>query len=349
MRIIFPLIASLSLISMSCGEGDDSRQLPPQAVRVVQARRGDVVQGRSYLAEVVSHGTVQVMARVQGTVASLPVAVGQAAQGEEVLVRLAAPDVMARLNRVHADRQRAEAERDFVCGRLETDRLLQQAGDMAPDQLDVSEKNCAAARLAASAARSAEEEVSAVSARSLERAPYTGFVLEHLTEPGQTVMPGMPLVLFGTEERELLLRVPATDLADGLGRGTAALFDGGQGVVSSVGGWAKGPGQLVELRVQVEDQQALPPVGATTSVKLVQDAREGASSVPMDALGHDEAGSYLLLVQGDRAQRTAVIPGPRDAGWVAVDPALPLDSLVVVGQVGAVDTERQVLAVQVES
>lgn len=341
-ELAFFLVASLGLAA--CGDDGVDATLEPQAVRVTHARRTDLVQGRSYLAEVAPSSTVQVLARAQGTVSSLPVAEGRTAEAGEVLARLAAPDVMARQARTQAERERAERERDFVCARLETDRRLTEAGDIAPEQLDASEKNCASARLAASAALAAEEEVSAVTARSLEHAPFSGVVLEHLVETGQSVMPGMPLVVYGSTERELLLRVPATDLVSGLGEGTPVAFDGGRGVVRQVGAWAKGPGQLVELRIAAEDPGALPTVGATTRVTLVLHERADACAVPVDALGADDLGDYLLAVQGGRLERLTITPGPRQGGLVAVEPcpATP----VVVGSLSTLDLERPVLAVE---
>jgi hypothetical protein len=105
----------------------------------------------------------------------------------------------------------------------------------------------------------------------------------------------------------------------------------------------------VELRVTVEQPDTLPTVGSTTSVKLVLDERSGASTVPLDALGSDTLGSYLMLVQGDRLNRYDVIRGPHEDGWVAVEPPLPLGSRVVVGQLNALDTDRAVFAVELGS
>ena len=349
MRFDHSIFIASILVSVSCGEPDADAPLVPQAVRVAQVRHQDVVQGRSYLAEVVSTSTVRVLAQVQGTVSALPVDEGDSAVDGDVLARLAAPDVMARLSRVRAERERAERERDFACGRTQTDRRLLQAGDIAPDQLDASEKNCSAGQLAASAAQAAEDEISAVTARTAERAPFDGVVLEQLTEIGQTVMPGTPLVIFGSTERELLLRVPSSDLASGLGEGTSVVFDGGRGTVGSVGGWAKGPAQLVELTVTVHQPDSLPPIGSTTSVRLVLDERAGASAVPLDAVGSDAQGSYLLLVQGDRLNRYEVARGPYEDGWVAVEPPLPPGSLVVVGQLNKLDSDRPVFPVELGS
>ncbi len=342
------LLLSLLFMFIACGE-DDSPREAPQAVRVTQVRHGPIVQGRSYLAQVAPQRSVNVLAQVQGTVSALPVEDGQLAAKGAYLAHITAPDTMARLDRVRAERERAQQERDYVCGRLETDRLLFQAGDIAAEQLDASEKNCSAVSLAVDAAQSSEKEILVVTARMSERAPFDGVVLEHLVEPGQTVMPGTPLLVFGSAELELVLQVPSTDLASGLAPGAAVLFDGGRGTLSSVGAWAKGPGQLVDLRVAVADQGALPPVGSTLNARLVQAEITDACSVPLEALGEDQQGLYVLMVQDEKLLRVAVVPGPREAGWIAVEPPLEAGSLVVVGQMEIIDMDREILAVEVES
>ena len=345
-----PLLFSLAmlLVLVACA-GDEAPQEGPQAVRVVRVRQGPVVQGRSYLARVASQRTVNVLAQVQGTVSALPLAEGQEAEKGAYLAHIAAPDTMARLDRVRAERDRAQRERDYVCGRLETDRLLFEAGDISAEQLDASEKNCSSASLALEAAQASQKELLVVTARMSERAPFDGLVLEHLVERGQTVMPGTPLLIYGSSRRELVMDVPSTDLAGGLAEGNPVVFDGGRGTVSRVGAWAKGPGQLVEVHVEVADQAALPPVGSTIGARIVLDEATDACAVPVDALGEDGQGSFVLVVEDDSLVRVAVEPGPREAGWVAVEPPLDPGSRVAVGQLDTVDVGRRVLAVEVGS
>ena len=319
-----------------------------QAVRVSTVRHGPVVEGRRYLGVVAPAETIRVLDQVPGAVSGLPVVEGGSARRGGVLARIAAPELAARLERVRAERSRAERQRDLACDSLERSRALASSGAITPLQLDTAEASCATVEHAVSAARAAEDEVSTSSGRTVERAPFDGRVLEHLVDPGQTVMPGMPLLLFGTDGAELLLRVPQEQLADGVGLGSAAVFEGGRGVVTRVGGQATGPGGLVELRVRVDPPELLPMIGATVPVRLVVDERHDATAVPLDAVGSDAGGSWVLRVDGDRALRTPVTTGPRADGWIVVEPPLAPGTEVVVADVERVVLDVPLLPVLVE-
>jgi multidrug efflux pump subunit AcrA (membrane-fusion protein) len=341
----FALLAALTLVA--CGSPPTQRAELPQAVRVVQVRQGPVAAGYGYLADVVSARSVRVLAQVPGTVAALPAAEGDLARAADPLVRIAAPDLAARLQRVSSERARAQRERDFACAHTATDRLLAETGDVPPEALDASERGCASAELAVAAAVAAEAEVTAVVARSAEKAPFTGRVLDHLVDVGQTVMPGMPLVVFGSEERELLLHLPESDLDAGALPGASVVFDGGRAEVVRVGSWAKGPGRLVDVwATPVEG--SLPRVGSVTSVRLITEVIDEASSVPLRALGTSTDGDFVLAVRGDTLERVQVTTGPQQDGWVSVEPRLPEGTRVVSGGVQGLDVERTVFPVEVE-
>ncbi len=344
-----------ALLLGSCSGDVTDQPIQPQAVRVTAARQGPVVEGRRYLADVAPEESVKVLAQVPGTISALPVDEGTAAADGTVLVRLAAPDMVAKLSRVRSERQRAERERDFACSRFETDQVLGEAGDLAPEQLRASDKNCASASLAVSAAQAAEQEVTVVTARASERAPFDGVVLDHLVDVGQTVGPGAPMLLFGSTQRELVVRLAATDIADGVGVGTEVVFDGGRGRIDRVGGQVTGPGRVVDAHIAVDEGlDALPMTGGSLSVRLVTDQRTDAISVPLDAVGGLQKDEHFVLVEEDeRVSRVDVRPGPQQDGWIAVEPVgdggelLARGSRVVRGQPDAVSTDRPVLAIEV--
>ncbi len=327
-----------------CHTQEPSPDQRPQAVRAVAPRAGPVVEGRTYLGELTPPSSVRVVAQVPGTAVRLDVPEGEQAEAGSALVRVAAPDVAARLERVRAERQRVEEERDFVCTQLDTDRVLADAGDLPAIQLAGSERACATAGKAVEAALAAEREAAVVGARAVEHAPFDGVVLAHLVEPGQTVMPGTPLVLFGSDGAVLRVRVPAM-VADGLALGTRADTGLGSGKVSEIAAQALGPARLVEVVVTLDRPVEGTRMGTSWPVTLVVDERHDATAVPEEALGIDEGGSFVYVVEGDRIRRQVVEAGPRQGGWVAIEPGLSPDSLVVSGSVGALDPRRPVLAV----
>jgi RND family efflux transporter MFP subunit len=346
MKAITHFVAAAALGSTLAACGSASVEAPPslQAVRAVEVRVGAVVEGRDYLAEVVPSRTVRVLAQVPGGVSELAVETGERAERGEVLVRVAAPDVEARLDRVRAERGRAEREQSFACQQRDADRTLAQSGDLATVQLDRSETGCAAATLAVSAARAGEREATVAGTRSAEHAPFDGEVLAHLVDVGQTVMPGTPLVQFGSVERQLRLRVPDGDLAD-IQVGTVVNSPIGSGRVVEIGASAVGPARLVEVLVDLEAQPGQ-RIGTTTTATAVITERASATSVPLGAVGEDDAGSYIFAVREQAAHRVDVHVGPRQDGWVAIDPPLDPGSLVVASALSTVDPTRPVLVVK---
>ncbi len=337
----FILAAAVGL--SSCGGTPEPVLSSPQAVRVAEVRVGPIVEGRAHLAEVVPAETVRVLAQVPGSIAALGPLEGSAVERSTVLARIAAPDVSARVARVRAERRRAERERDFACDQLETDRVLAAAGDLPTVQLDRSEKGCSASSLAVEAASAAEREVAAVGSRAVEMAPFDGQVMTYLVDVGQTVMPGTPVAQFGSHARRLRMRMVAADL-EGVDLGTRVVAEGGRGEVVSVAVQPQGPARLYEVLVAPDDGEWL-RIGQTLTATVVLDERLETTAVPDAALVSDGDGAYVLVEQEARVQRVPVEPGPRQDGWVAIEPSLPAGTRVVTSSPASVDLSLPVLAV----
>ena len=193
------------------------------------------------------------------------------------------------------------------------------------------------------AARSGEREASVAGARSVETSPFGGQVLTYLVDVGQTVMPGMPLANYGSEDLRLKLRVVADDL-DAVHVGTRVVTEVGDGRVIKIGGQAQGPGRLYQVWVALDDSTGL-RVGEMLTVTLVVDEVASATAVPDGAIGEDEGGSYVLVEQGSALRRVDVTVGPRDRGWAAIEPSLSAGSRVVTSTLTGLDLSRPILAV----
>jgi multidrug efflux pump subunit AcrA (membrane-fusion protein) len=226
---------------------------------------------------------------------------------------------------------------------LETDRVLAGAGDLPSVQLDRSAKGCSAATLAVEAAAAAEREAAAVGTRAVELAPFDGQVMTYLVDVGQTVMPGTPVAQFGSHARRLRLRMVAADL-EGVDLGTRVVTDRGRGEVVSVAVQAQGPGRLYEVLVAPDDGHWL-RLGQTLTATVVLDERLETTAVPVAALVVDGDGAYVLVEQEARVHRVPVEPGPRQEGWVAIEPDLPAGTRVVTSAPASVDLSLPVLAV----
>lgn len=318
----------------------------PQALRVGFAQQRDMAQRLSYVGTVHSRQEVKILAQLQGTVRSLAAEGATVGKGK-ILVQIAAEEVQARQTRVYAESQRALTERDFLCGKAQRDTKLGASGAISKIQVDQSRKACNSADAALRAARASQREVGAAVKKNHERAPFAGRVLRWLVEPGQNVMPGMPLMIFGSHDLEFRLQVAERDIGQGVIVGTQAWLQLGDQTlrleVAEVAPMATGPGRSVEVKIpfdpdaenpKVNDPKANVPKddqgtalrslghGMSARVDLVLAAHKQVLAVPEQALRQLGDQAWVFVVQGDRVSRRQAQVGIRDQGWVEITGAL---------------------------
>jgi RND family efflux transporter MFP subunit len=128
-----------------------------------------------------------IAAKLTGTVASFPAALGEAVAAGEVLLTLNAPEADARLRQAQA--QLAEAERNAA-----RQRTLVASGVNPADALRDAED-----RLRFAQASVAEAE--ALLAYATVRAPFAGVITEKNVLPGDLAVPGAPLLVLESTQR----------------------------------------------------------------------------------------------------------------------------------------------------
>ena len=295
-------VVSISILT-ACTQSPEGQSagLAPQAVRAASTRVGPMMAGQEYLAEVFPERSVDIVARIPGTLAHLPVAQNESAAAGATLAKVLAPDIVARLWRVKAERRRAESARDFTCDHAGTDGALAESGDISGAQADVSMQNCAVARLALVAAQAVEREALVTTQKGVELAPFDGMILQVLADEGQTVMLGRPLLRYGSRAQRLRLRIPVSAMA-AVEIGMRVQGDRILGHVVDVGGQATGPGRMMEVLAEFESASPI-RVGSTVTVTLVTAHAEQASQVPLSAVGEDKTGTFVLLIRGEALER----------------------------------------------
>jgi RND family efflux transporter MFP subunit len=150
-------------------------------VRVVQVERSS----RPVITEVV--GTVRAVRSatlaplISGMVAEIRVGLGSSVRAGEILVRLSAREIEARLEQSRAVAALAKRDRDRAT-------TLKEQGAMSSAQYDtaMSQWNVAQAR---------EAEASTLAERMVLRAPFAGVVTAKLANVGDTAMPGQALLV----------------------------------------------------------------------------------------------------------------------------------------------------------
>lgn len=347
------LFAALLLLAPGCrpAPAAEPPQRPPVAVRTQRVRHGPMRAELRYVGTVQPRREVKVLARLAGTVRELPIPEGGWAKEGEVLARMTAADADARTARLDAEESRAASERDYHCERLKTDQRLAGTGAVTGAQLDTSRRACQGAEAAARAARAALAEARAVTGRQVERAPFEGRVLRHLTEPGQHVVPGQPLLLLGGELLEVRVAVAEEDLRKGLKLGRAARVWWGDEpardtTITRVGSVAIGPGRTVEVALALPEQgfESATP-GMSVDVAFVLAEAGEACAVPQRALGRAAEERFVYEVEGDLLRRRALRPTLFADGWVAVEPPLGKEAVVVVGELGGLSEGQRVYPV----
>jgi RND family efflux transporter MFP subunit len=332
----------------------------PQAVRVVTVQQRSLDQRTAYVGTVRSVREIKVLARVAGTLAELPVTEGEPVESGDVLARIHAPDLGARLDQARAERQRAAAERDYACDAFATDEGLHRRGAISAAELDRSRRQCRSAEAAVRAAAAQTRELTTRTGERIERATVDGHVLEHLAEPGEYVTPGRPLVLVGDAELELEVAVSERDIAHGSaplpGRGRIAAgteveirLPGGRipSEVRSVAPKADGRGRTFVVRIPLPAGFGVRH-GMSVDVDFILNRASEGMAVPIEAVVRDEDGTAVFLVEDDVVVRHSVTTGIASDGWVALSSSLPSGSRVVVTNLDVLHDGASVYPILVE-
>jgi membrane fusion protein, multidrug efflux system len=175
-------VALVLLSACAAGSPPSPRTDPaPRRVQVAQAERAH----RSQLTEVV--GTVRatrsatIAPLLGGTVTEIRVGLGSSVRAGEVLVRLSAGDVAARLEQTRVTSAQAERDRNRAI-------LLREQGAISVAQFEATISQW-------SVARARQAEASSIAERTVLRAPFAGVITAKVASVGDTALPGQPLLV----------------------------------------------------------------------------------------------------------------------------------------------------------
>jgi RND family efflux transporter MFP subunit len=193
------VVALLALLSACArpGSGEPRREAPPKGVHVEHSERAV----RPVVTEVV--GTVRatrsatIAPLISGTVAEVRVGLGSSVRAGDVLVRLSAREVEARLEQTRVVSEQAARDRA---------RATSLVGQGA---ISVSDYETAMSQW--SVARARQTEASSIAERRVLRAPFAGVITSKIASVGDTALPGQPLlVLEARSALRLEAQVPET-------------------------------------------------------------------------------------------------------------------------------------------
>ncbi len=265
-------LPSLSLMLLAGCSGhrapaDAAAGLPAAAVQVAAVSAEDVPQVSEVTATVRPVRRAVIAAKVMGAIEEIPVTLGQRVRAGDVLVRISAGEISARLRQAQA--QLSQAQRD-----LERERTLLAKGASTPEMV-----NGLADRFAMTQAMVGEAET--MLGYTSIRAPFDGVVARRQAEAGDLASPGTPLLeIEGTDGFQVEAGIPDS-LATGLAIGDTLTVE-----VPAAG--ARFAGRLVEVSSSADSFSHTVPVKiavpAGVAVRSGQFARLEVPGAPARAL-----------------------------------------------------------------
>ena len=261
-----------------------------------------------------------IAAKLTGTIASIPLGLGQAVSAGDLLLTLTAPETEARVRQTQA--QLAEATRA-----TERERILVAKGVNPADSLRDAEDRL---RFAQAAVAEAE----ALLAYATVRAPFAGVVTEKHVLPGDLATPGLPLLALESTQN---LRAEGT-LPE---RAGSSLHIGDNLAVVLEDGAAPVTGRIEELSNSADAvsrsllvKVALPPGRARSGqfVRLLVPAgSDPALYVPAEAVSRFGQMERIFVVEAGHAALRIVKTGRAVGSRLEIQAGLTAGEHVVLG------------------
>ncbi|HEX6940972.1 MAG TPA: efflux RND transporter periplasmic adaptor subunit [Longimicrobiales bacterium] len=335
------VLAALLLSVAGCGgESGNAAEVVPEEQAVVVlgesdvavATRRDISAGVVLTGSLMPYRVVPLKAQVPGTVSSVKADRGTRVRKGQVLATIDADGIRTQAAAAQANLALAEQ-------RLESARVLHEAGAMS--DIDFN-----SARAAYEAARAQAAAASEQAVRTTIVAPLDGVVSERMVEAGEAVNLGQEMfTVVNTERLELAGQVPI-EAAGRIRPGMPVVFTLDaypgrelRGTVDRVEPMADLRTRQVGVYVQLPNPGGELVAGQFATGRIVGERAAGALVVPEVAVRGDGADTFVFVIEGGRIVRRAVETGIRDAeaGLVSIVSGVAEGELVVAAP--AVDLE----------
>lgn len=199
MKPVILLLASTALLA-GCSHHDRpaytrAATLPPAKVRLATVRAEQLPELNEVMGTVRPVQRAQLAAKVMGTIEELPVTLGQRVHAGELLVKINAGEIAARV--VQAQSQLNAARRD-----LDRERALLAKGASTEDMVRGLQDRF-------TATQAMVHEAQAMLSYTTIRAPFDGVIARKMANAGDLASPGLPLLdLEGTKDFQVEAAVP---------------------------------------------------------------------------------------------------------------------------------------------
>ena len=282
--------------------------------------------------------------RVDGLVARVRVDAGDVVRAGEPLLELDAALARLALERSRAENANAQVRVDEAARLLGEARRLAEQQHVSATEIAAREAALALAEAERAAARAAEREQAELVERHVLPAPFDGVIVRRLTEAGEWVTRGTPVLeLVAIDRVRLDVQAPQERYADIAEDAEVTVRPDAQPGLElpariaarvPVAGEAGARSFLVRILIDDAEHRLLPGTSATASIHLRGAVRDGVLRIPRDALLRQPDGGFnVFIIEGDEdpvARRRPVRIGRQGDGMVEVLDGLPADRPVVV-------------------
>ena len=296
-------------------------------------------------------------AKVTGYVARVRADIGDRVMRGTALVELDVPEMKPALLRARADVLAAEVAQQKAQAQTERDRItyrrlaglqaseplavIQQDVDMAAADLQVSEAVARSARAEIAVAEAKMEELEALMAYTVIRAPFDGVVAQRFVHPGALVVSGAdggdPVLEVVREDRLRLVLaipgpvvpltrvgIPAEITVDVLPQRTFT------GTVTRYAGILTPDTRTMRAEIDMDSHGGILRPGMYATVRLHLGGDDGLLSVSAALIRHDEDGhAFVWTVRDGMVEKTSVEIARDDGASAVIRAGLHPDSLVV--------------------
>lgn len=337
-----------------CGEPNTYVPPPPPEVTVARPEKRAVTETMSFTGNLQAVRTAELVARVPGFLEKVMFQDGQDVRENDLLFVIEQAPYRATVVGAEAGLQKAEAE--LAQAKITTARLQQAArtGAVSRQQLDEAEAREQVARGQVLAMQAALDQARIDLGYTEIRAPFSGRIGRRLIDPGNFVGAGgtpttlatldqlKPIYAFFNIDERSVLRIKQLQRDRGapnyrerpvpvsIGLQTEQDFPHTGQIDFVASGIDPNTGTLQVRAIFANSDGSLLP-GAFVRIRIPVGERDGTLLVPQLALGTNQAGRYVLIVndEGVVEQRT-ITTGPREGQKQVVESGLTADDWVVI-------------------
>ncbi|MBV7440263.1 efflux RND transporter periplasmic adaptor subunit [Weeksellaceae bacterium TAE3-ERU29] len=284
-----------------------------------------------------------------GGVLNLLVKEGQYVKRGQLIARISDGGLSDQLNqaKISVDQaksqlQQAEIQRDLAKTTFMKQQSLwnKKIGSeiqylQAKTNYETSEKSVIAARQQVQAAQKGVSGVNSQLAKTQLRAPFSGRVEQIITQSGQVVGPGMPVIrLVNPSDIRLKAYVPESYISN-IGPGTLAeiyvpsLDETFTSKVSRVSSSINPANRSFEVEVKVPDSDAKLKPNSNAQLSLNDYTAEKAIVLNVSAIRHDAKGAYVYVVENEKAKKSYVTIGEESNGMVEIEGGIQTGEVVI--------------------